>query len=99
MIAGVNIARDTLAPLIGEPIDPKIYQRISGFVEKYEGVVGSHDLIVHNYGPGHSMASIHAEVPSDVNIEISHEIIDKIERDAQRELGIFLVIHLSLIHI
>ena len=83
MIAGVNIARDTLAPLIGEPIDPKIYQRISGFVEKYEGVVGSHDLIVHNYGPGHSMASIHAEVPSDVNIEISHEIIDKIERDGQ----------------
>ncbi|MEW4414662.1 cation diffusion facilitator family transporter [Clostridium sp. AN503] len=95
MIAGVNIARDTLAPLIGEPIDPKIYQRISGFVEKYEGVVGSHDLIVHNYGPGHSMASIHAEVPSDVNIEISHEIIDKIERDAQRELGIFLVIHMD----
>lgn len=95
MIAGVNIARDTLAPLIGEPIDPKIYRRISDFVEKYEGVVGSHDLIVHNYGPGHSMASIHAEVPNNVNIETSHEIIDRIERDAQRELGIFLVIHMD----
>lgn len=95
MIAGVNIAKDTLTPLIGEPIDPKLYQKISGFVEKYDGIVGSHDLIVHNYGPGHSMASIHAEVPRNVDIEISHEIVDKIEREAQRELGIFLVIHMD----
>lgn len=95
MIAGVNIAKDTLTPLIGEPIDPKLYQKISSFVEKYDGIVGSHDLIVHNYGPGHSMASIHAEVPRNVDIEISHEIVDKIEREAQRELGIFLVIHMD----
>lgn len=95
MIAGVNIARDTLAPLIGEAIDPKIYRRITEFVEKYDGIVGSHDLIVHNYGPTRSMASIHAEVPSNVDIEVSHEVVDRIERDAQRELGIFLVIHMD----
>ena len=58
--------RDTLAPLIGEAIDPEIYQKITGFVEQYDGIIGSHDLIVHNYGPGRSMASIHAEVPSNV---------------------------------
>ena len=46
------------------------------FVESYDGIVGTHDLLVHNYGPGRSMASIHAEVPNDVNIEVSHEIID-----------------------
>ena len=57
--------------------------------------MGSHDLIVHNYGPSKSMASIHAEVPSEQNIEVSHEIVDTIERDCLRELGIFLVIHMD----
>ncbi len=95
MIAGLNIAKDTLAPLIGEAIDPHVYEEITNFVESYEGIVGSHDLIVHNYGPNRSMASIHAEVPRDVDVEVSHEIIDRIEREAGRQLGIFLVIHMD----
>lgn len=95
MIAGVNIAKDTLAPLIGEAIDPKVYREIKEFVEQYEGIVGTHDLIVHNYGPSKSMASIHAEVPSDENIEVSHEIVDTIERECLKKLGIFLVIHMD----
>lgn len=95
MWAGIGIARDTLEPLIGEAVAPEEYVRISRFVEKYEGIVGSHDLIVHNYGPGRSMASIHAEVPNDVDIEVSHEVIDRIERDAAKKLGIFLVIHMD----
>lgn len=95
MWAGIGIARDTLEPLIGEAVAPEEYVRISRFVEKYDGIVGSHDLIVHNYGPGRSMASIHAEVPNDVDIEVSHEVIDRIERDAAKKLGIFLVIHMD----
>ncbi len=95
MWAGVGIARDTLEPLIGEAIDPEVYEEIKRFVENYDGIEGTHDLIVHNYGPGRSMASIHAEVPNDVDIEISHEIIDRIERDAAKKLGIFLVIHMD----
>ena len=95
MWAGVGIARDTLKPLIGEAATKEDYRKIKEFVEKYDGIVGSHDLIVHNYGPGRSMASIHAEVPNDTSIEDSHEVIDKIERDAARELGIFLVIHMD----
>lgn len=95
MVAGVNIARDTLAPLIGEAIDPKVYREIKEFVEQYDGIVGTHDLIVHNYGPSKSMASIHAEVPDDENIRTSHEIVDTIERDCLRKLGIFLVIHMD----
>ena len=86
MIAGVNIAKDTLTPLIGEPIDPSIYHEITEFVEKYDGIIGTHDLIVHNYGPSRSMASIHAEVPSKVDIEISHAVVDQIERDALEKL-------------
>ncbi len=95
MWAGVGIAKDTLEPLIGKAVEPEEYARITDFVEGYEGVLGSHDLIVHNYGPGRSMASIHAEVPNDVEIEVSHEIIDRIERDALRLLGVFLVIHMD----
>lgn len=95
MIAGINIARDTLTPLIGEAIDPKIYQQLSDFVESFDGILGTHDLIVHNYGPSRSMASIHAEVPNNVNVEISHEIIDTIEREAVRCFGILLVIHMD----
>ncbi|QDW73014.1 cation transporter [Lachnospiraceae bacterium KGMB03038] len=95
MWAGIGIARDTLEPLIGEPVSREEYEKITKFVEQYEGIMGSHDLIVHNYGPGRSMASIHAEVPNDVDIEESHEIIDRIERDAVKNLGIFLVIHMD----
>lgn len=95
MWAGVGIARDTLEPLIGEAIDPEVYKEIKSFVESYDGIEGTHDLLVHNYGPGRSMASIHAEVPNDVDIEQSHEIIDRIERDAAKKLGIFLVIHMD----
>ncbi len=95
MIAGVNIAKDTLAPLIGEAIDPELYEQITNFVESFDGIVGTHDLIVHNYGPSKSMASIHAEVPNDVDVEVSHEIIDQIEHEAVRRFGILLVIHLD----
>ena len=99
MWAGFGIAKDTLEPLLGEAVDPEEYQKIKQFVESYDGVVGSHDLIVHNYGPNRSMASIHAEVPNNVSIEASHEVIDRIERDAIKNLGIFLVVHMDPIEI
>lgn len=99
MWAGVGIAKDTLEPLIGMAVDPELYRQITEFVEGYEGILGSHDLIVHNYGPTRSLASIHAEVPNDVSIEISHEIIDKIEREAAKKLGIFLVIHMDPVEV
>ena len=95
MIAGINIAKDTLTPLIGEAIDPKLYGEISNYVESFEGIVGTHDLIIHNYGPSRSMATIHAEVPNDVDIQISHEIIDQIEREACDRFHLSLVIHMD----
>ncbi len=93
--AGFGIARDTLAPLIGAPIDPAVYKEITEFVEGYDGIIGTHDLIVHNYGPTRSMASIHAEVSCEMDVRRSHEIIDTIERECARRLGIFLVIHMD----
>ena len=97
--SGISIARDTREPLIGQGVDPKLYADIKNRVEAYDGIVGTHDLIVHNYGPGRSMASIHAEVPRDVDIETSHEIIDRAEREVSKKLGIFLVIHMDPVEI
>lgn len=95
LYAGFGIAKDTLEPLLGEAVTPETYDLLTKKVESYEGIVGSHDLIVHNYGPSNTMATIHAEVPSDMNIEIAHDLIDGIERDVLRELDIFLVIHMD----
>lgn len=99
MWAGIGIAKDTIAPLLGEAIDPELGKAIADMVESYEGVVGTHDLVVHNYGPNQSMASIHAEVPRDVDIEVSHEIIDKIEREVSKELNVLLVIHMDPVEV
>lgn len=99
MWAGIGIARETLEPLIGQAVPPEVYLRISKKVESYEGIVGSHDLIVHNYGPSRNMATIHAEVPKDADIEETHELIDRIEREVFKELGIFLVIHMDPIEV
>lgn len=99
MWAGVGIAKDTLEPLIGEAVDPELYEQITELVKSYDGIEGTHDLVVHNYGPNQSMASIHAEVPRDVDIEDSHEIIDRIEREVSKRLGIFLVIHMDPVEV
>ncbi|MGI6095123.1 MAG: cation diffusion facilitator family transporter [Lachnospiraceae bacterium] len=99
MWAGVSIARETLEPLLGAAADPELYRQITEMVESYDGIEGTHDLIIHNYGPGRSMASIHAEVPRDVDIEVSHEIIDRVERDVSRELNLFLVIHMDPVEV
>lgn len=99
MWAGINIARDTLEPLIGQRPDPELYHRIQEMVESYDGIIGTHDLIIHNYGPNRSMASIHAEVPRDTDIEVSHEIIDRAEREVGEKLNIFLVIHMDPVEI
>lgn len=99
MWAGFSIAKETLKPLIGEAGDPKIAERIQQEVESYEGILGTHDLIVHNYGPNRSMATIHAEVPCDVDIAVCHELIDQIEREVSKRQGIILVIHTDPIEV
>lgn len=95
MWAGIGIARDTLEPLIGQAGDPELAAQIRREVESYKGIVGTHDMIIHSYGPGRTMASLHAEVPRDTDIEDSHEVIDRAEREVSRKLGVFLVIHMD----
>ena len=93
--AGIGIIRETIKPLIGEPITQELVSSIINHVESYEGILGSHDLIVHDYGPNKKMASIHAEISKDTDILASHEIIDRIEHECFSKLGVFLVIHMD----
>ncbi|MDF2941233.1 MAG: putative rane protein [Herbinix sp.] len=99
MLAGFRIARETLEPLLGQAIEREVYEKITKMVESYEGINGTHDLIIHNYGPTHRMATIHAEVPNNINFEQAHETIDQIERDVLAKLDIFLVIHMDPIEV
>lgn len=99
MISGIRIAKDTLEPLLGQAVEREVYKKISSMVESYEGICGTHDLIIHNYGPTHRMATIHAEVPNNVGFEHAHETIDQIERDILDKLDIFLVIHMDPIEV
>ena len=94
-ISGLNIAKTALLPLLGAAADKKIYEKITDKVEAYAGILGTHDLIVHNYGPSNIMATIHAQVPSNSDLQKIHDTIDKIERDVYKEFGISLVIHMD----
>lgn len=98
-VAGINVAKDTIEPLIGQAADSTLCKAIINKVESYESIEGSHDLIVHSYGPSRRMATIHAEVRNDINIETAHEIIDRIERDVLKDMNIFLVIHMDPIEV
>jgi len=95
MWAGFQIAKTTLEPLIGASADKELYESIKKMVENYPGVLGTHDLIIHNYGPKYSMGTIHVEVSKDVDVSVSHELIDKIEREISRKSEVFLVIHMD----
>lgn len=93
--SGFSLIKETLSPLLGEPPDPVLVSDITDMVMSYDNITGIHDLIVHNYGPGRIMASIHAEIPSNIDIMEIHNIIDTAEREISKKLNIYLVIHMD----
>lgn len=93
--SGYGLIKETLNPLLGEAPDPVLVSNISDMVMSYENINGIHDLVVHNYGPGRIMASIHAEIPSDIDVMTIHHIIDTAEREISKKLNIYLVIHMD----
>lgn len=99
LYSGFTLTKETLNPLLGEAPDPELVQKIKNMVLSYDKITGVHDLIIHNYGPCRCMASIHAEVPSNISIMEIHEIIDKAEREISEKLKIYLVIHMDPIAI
>ena len=95
VVSGVKLIMETGNPLLGMAPDEALVKSIYEKILSYEGIFGIHDLTVHNYGEGKCFASVHCEVPAERDILVSHDIIDNIERDFQRDLGIHLVIHLD----
>ncbi|MBL4930209.1 cation diffusion facilitator family transporter [Clostridium paridis] len=93
--AGFTFIKETISPLLGESPDPNLVKSIEEGILSYKPISGVHDLIIHNYGPGRCMASIHAEIPSDINIMKIHEVIDKAEKELSEMLNIYLVIHMD----
>lgn len=93
--SGVSLVKETLNPLLGEAPDPELVKELESLILSYPHITGIHDLIIHNYGPGRCMASVHAEIPSDMNIMEIHNIIDKAEREISQKLELYLVIHMD----
>lgn len=93
--AGIGAAKDTISPLLGQAPDPQFVEQIHKIVMSYKGVIGTHDLIVHNYGPGRTLISLHAEVPADGDILTMHDMIDLIEHDLRKQLNCSAVIHMD----
>ena len=93
--SGFSAARDTLSPLLGSAPDPELVKRIVDIVMAHPEVLNVHDLVVHDYGPGRLMVSLHAEVPGDGDIYELHDAIDTAEYELQRELGCSEVIHMD----
>ena len=97
--SGFGITMDTIGLLLGTTPDPEITKIIRDTVIEAEGVVGVHDLIVHDYGPGRVLASVHAEVRDDCDVVEIHEVIDALEHKINNELGIHIVIHMDPISV
>lgn len=95
VVSGVKLVIETGEPLLGMAPDKELVQSIYKKVLSYDGIIGLHDLTVHNYGAGRCFASVHCEVPAEEDILKSHDIIDNIERDFLQNDKIHLVIHLD----
>lgn len=95
LFSAYKAAKETLSPLLGQAPDPELVQHIRDIVEEHDTVVGIHDLVVHDYGPGRQMVSLHAEVPASGDILQLHDVIDNIERELHEKLHVQAVIHMD----
>ena len=92
---GYEAAKDTIGPLLGNPPSKELVDEIEKELLKYKPIIGMHDLIVHDYGPGRMMISLHAEVPGDMNIFDLHDVIDVAEVMISRKFNCSVVIHMD----
>lgn len=95
LFSGVKAAKETIDLLLGSPPEPAFIEEIYKFIKDYPRIVGIHDVMVHDYGPGRQIVSFHAEVPSDSDINIAHEEVDILERDMHAKFGCIVTVHLD----
>ena len=95
LISGIKIVKDVISVLLGKAPDPELVKSIEEIILSEEQIVGVHDLIIHDYGPGRVFASAHAEVPCNIDVMRLHEMIDTAEKRIQARLGITISIHMD----
>lgn len=93
--SGISLIKETSDPLLGLAPDPTLVKQIEERVIAHDGILGIHDLVVHDYGPGRVFASVHAEVDAHGNLMESHDLIDNIEKEISTALKIELVVHMD----
>lgn len=93
--SGINIMKEMWDTLLGKKPSEELVQQLENAINRYGGVLGTHDLVIHNYGPRLYFATVHVEVDAREDILASHDLIDNIEREVARELNIHLVIHMD----
>lgn len=91
--SGWGLVKDSIAPLLGQTPDPELVRHIADVTLSYPGVLGIHDMIVHDYGPGRQFASLHAEMAASADVLESHDTIDRIEKYFLEQEGLHVVIH------
>ena len=97
--SGIGLVRETVSPLLGEAPDPALVRDIEETAMQHDGVLGIHDLVVHNYGPGKIFASMHVEVDAAVDITTSHDMVDNIEHEISKKLHISCTVHMDPINL
>lgn len=95
IISGIGLIKETISPLIGEAPTREFIDEVADRILNYDGIIGIHDLVIHTYGPAKTFITVHAEVDANVDIRISHDIIDNIEHDFMDKSNINLVIHMD----
>lgn len=95
LYSGIGIIRDAIGPLLGEAPDKETVERLSSMLLSYDGIIGLHDILIHSYGPGKTIASAHAEVRADCDLLQTHEMIDRAEREVGEKLGMLLTLHMD----
>lgn len=95
LYSGTNAAKETISPLLGQPPKPEFVEQIKDLVMSHEEILGIHDMIVHDYGPGRIMTSLHAEVDAKGDIMEIHDLIDRIENEIQEQCSCQAVIHMD----
>jgi cation diffusion facilitator family transporter len=95
LIAGIKILNDTKNSILGSPPEPEVIDGIKEITAMYPEILGIHDLVVHNYGPGNTIASLHAEVDGKADVYLIHDVIDNAEKKLYESLGVRATIHMD----
>ncbi|HRV33415.1 MAG TPA: cation diffusion facilitator family transporter, partial [Anaerovoracaceae bacterium] len=95
LYSGWMLINETVSPLLGKAPDPETVRALKEQIEAYDGVIATHDLILHDYGPGRVFGSVHVEVDASVDIQESHDMVDNIEREVYKYMGVLLTIHMD----